>query len=1004
MKKLAFLFLLILLSQTAAFAQKKRPRAPRKNNLAAQNLVKEKEALEAAVAIEDKAERVNALRKFAADFPKSKELNRVSELLVSTLAALADEKMQAGETNDGIELFKQAVNDALPPVSDKLFTGVLSQIPNSLFLRGQTAAAIETAQIVEAKVEGNAVQTLALAGFYLRLENAAEAKRLAEKSLALAPDAPAAYQTLGLAERLNFNLENSVVAYKKALELAPDLIAVKRNLAEMQRAVGKPADAVTLYREILANNETDEAARTGLTLALFDEEKKSEAETEMGKAFEANPNNLLLLVGAAYWYAAHNDGAKAVEMAEHAVAVEPRYTWAHIALARGLIVQKRPLDAEKTLLTARQYGNFPTLEYELAAARMQSGFYREAAEGLAKSFTMKDGAIETNLGGRVSGEAKSFIELLSAERRASIFEPTAADNPENADKLKALLDFYQKVNADPNDETINARADEFIKGDDKMKMHRQLFAAGIMLNKKSNLPKVLELTKAAVGGVENGLNVANPAAAVLADELYDSRQLANARGEIILVPEVSKQTLSNVVRGRIEDLAGWALFQSGKPADAAIRLKRAVSILPAKSSWWRDSQWRLGTVLESDDKLKDALDAYIKSYVNGEPSLVKYSVVQSIYQRVNGNTDGLETKIGAKPASPTAEITVQTETPTEQTTEQTTEPTTAPETKIVEPKSDPEPKAETQKVNDSFSIVTQQFPPSPTVVTKPPTEVAPTETTPTKTETVSAETTPAKIESTPTLEMKIEESRPEEIKTETPKVETPKTEEPKIEEPQPTEIKKEEPAALPMETTPSETKPAEPAPVETKVESTKTEETKTEPAEPKSEPAETKPEPTEIKPEPKTDEPKETPATSNPETAQKSIFETIIITVPKAEIKPVKKPSENGGESRPRVVVAAVEPEPIAPCKILVNQETASIIGDGGILALIAELVGEGVVTDIKAVSSSPADVETAFDSEIGGQTKRALFTVKSISQKRGVFTVIFEMPCGKKEVSVSVR
>jgi tetratricopeptide (TPR) repeat protein len=84
-----------------------------------------------------------------------------------------------------------------------------------------------------------------------------------------------------------------------------------------------------------------------LILALFDAENKTEAEAELAKSLEANPNNLFLLVGAAYWYAAREQGAKAIELAEKAVALEPRYTWARIALARGLIQQKRPFDAEK---------------------------------------------------------------------------------------------------------------------------------------------------------------------------------------------------------------------------------------------------------------------------------------------------------------------------------------------------------------------------------------------------------------------------------------------------------------------------------------------------------------------------------------------------------------------------------------------------------------------------------------------------------------------------------
>jgi hypothetical protein len=98
-------------------------------------------------------------------------------------------------------------------------------------------------------------------------------------------------------------------------------------------------------------------------------------------------------------------GAKAVELAQKAVAVEPRYTWARIALARGLIAQGDPLEAEKQLIAARQYGNFPTLDYEIAAARLAAGFYEEAARELKKNFVIKDDLIETKLGNRVAKQS-----------------------------------------------------------------------------------------------------------------------------------------------------------------------------------------------------------------------------------------------------------------------------------------------------------------------------------------------------------------------------------------------------------------------------------------------------------------------------------------------------------------------------------------------------------------------------------------------------------------------
>ncbi|MBA4185380.1 MAG: hypothetical protein H0X49_15420, partial [Acidobacteria bacterium] len=599
MKNLFVIILLALFSLTA-FAQKPKPTPKTSKKLTSipekpKNLGSEKEEFEKAVALVGADERIAALKKFVEYFPNSEEKTHALELVVIARATLADEKLRAGDAAGGIEIFKLAVREAPKPASDKLLTEVLLLIPNNLFFRGERIAAVEVARLIEEKADGNAKQILALATFYLGMENAAEAKRLADKAVQLEPNLPAAYQTSGIANRLNFGLEESANAYAKALELDANSVVSKRSLAEMKRALGKPLEAVALYREILAKDEADGAARTGLILALFDAENRTEADAEMKVSLAANPKNLLLLVGAAYWYAAHEEMAKAVEFAEKAIAVEPRYTWAHIALARGLLGQKRPLEAEKALLVAKQYGSFPTLDYELASVKLAAGFYREAAEDLQKNFTVKDGLIETKLGGRVAASAENFVKLLSLERRASIFQTVAADNAENAERLKSLLDFSQKLESSTSGETaIASAADEFVKGEDKMKLHRQLFVANRLLDKKSNFPKISELTKAAIGGVDEALNLPNPASAVLADELYDSRKLAIARGEVIIVPEVSRQTLSNILRGRIEDITGWALFQESKTADAVVRLKRAVSILPEKSAWWRASMWRLG--------------------------------------------------------------------------------------------------------------------------------------------------------------------------------------------------------------------------------------------------------------------------------------------------------------------------------------------------------------------------------------------------------------------------
>lgn len=612
----------------------------------------EREEFEKAVALPDAAERIKALQKFVAGFPKSAEKTRALELIVSARAQSADEKLGAGDAAGGIALFKLAVRDAPAPFSDRLFADVILQIPSNLFFRGERSAADETARAIEAKINGNTRHLIGLAAFYLGAENADQAKRLAAKALTLDANLPAAHQTLGLANRMNFNLEEAAAAYQKALALDADSVVSKRSLAEMKRALGQTDEAITLSREILDKNAGDALASNNLILSLFAAGKKAEAEAELQQSLVRNPNNLALLVGAAYSYAARSEAERAVEFGQRAVALEPRYVWGHIALARAYLLQNRFYDAESALLAARLHGNFPTLDYELATVRAAAGFYREAAQQLAQSFVVKNDSVTTKLGGRIEKQAASFTELVAFERRASVFEPLAADDAENARRLKSLLDFYQKldVSGAASDAEISAAADAFLSGDDKMNLHRRLFVADALLEKRKSLvPKAGEMMKTAGADIDRALDIPNASAAVLADELYESRAVAIAKNQLIVVPEIARQTLTNVLRGRIEEISGAALLEAGKTGDAVVRLKRAVSVLPEKSAWWRSSLWLLGAALDADGKSGEALAAYVKSYTSEVVfDAKKRAVIESLYQKVNGNLDGLDAKIGTK--------------------------------------------------------------------------------------------------------------------------------------------------------------------------------------------------------------------------------------------------------------------------------------------------------------------------------------------------------------------
>ncbi|CAN5855002.1 hypothetical protein BH20ACI4_BH20ACI4_34010 [soil metagenome] len=977
MRYSAVLFLILVFSLTT-FAQPPKNSKTKKVKPAAEKVLGEKEQLEKAISETDATVRIAALQKFIENFPNSAEIVRARELIARARAELGEDSLKSGDTAKGIEFFKQAVADAPAPMSEKLFTEVIMLFPANLFFRGERGAAFEVAELIEGKIGGDAKQILGLATFYIAIENASHARRLAQRTIELAPEMPAAYHTLGIANRLGFRLDEAVAAFTKALELDPALLISKRSLAEMKRANGKPEEAIALYREILEKDASDANVKTGLVLSLFESGKLAEAETEMDKLILENVNNLPLLVGAAYFYAAKGDGEKAINLAQKALAIEPRYTWANIALARGLLEQKKPLDAERVLLAARNYGNFPTLDYEIASARLQAGFYREAAEELKKNFEVKDGLLTTYLGNRIGVDAGDFLKLLSLERRAAIFSFEPADTPENAERLKSLLEFSKELNNETADETaISETADRFIKGDDKMKTHRQLFVAGRLLDKKKNLPKVIELTKASVKGVDTALDVPNASAAVMADELYETRTLAISRGEVLIVPEVPRQTLSVILRGRIEELSGWTLYQQDKPAEAVVKLKRAVSVLPEDSNWWRSSMWRLGAALEADGKTNEALENYIKSYKSGGANPAKYLIIESLYQKVNGNSGGLEEKIGTRPESISNTMAKITETVN---TENSTEIPNAENPTQTEPTATPTPEI------------------SPSPEPEPIPEETPLETTP---------------EPVPTPEVTVE-SIPE-----TPTTPTPETEVSTSPTPEENQV---------VETTNNET---ENPPTETEIVPENTTEEETSPENETKLVDETKP-PTEPQPTP-TPTPTKPPAetVAKNETLSKPLFEPIVIDVRKKENQKPKtensseektvpvnteaskppKPAEaepkntNTVSTRPRVIVEdRFKPEEPPKCEIVASQKSVWLVNGGESLGILVGFAGQGEAEKITAVSSSPSDVEVSLEPEIGANSGRAFFILKSISRKKGAFTVTFNSPCGKKEVQVRVR
>src|SRR6185503_2611316 len=387
--------------------------------------------------------RIEMLKEFIATNPKSVAVPHAYELIAAARAILGDQQLQSGDVSGGLELFRLAMAEAPTNMTDRFFAEVMARIPMNLFLRGQREAAIEAAHRAEGLAKLIPNRLVALTQFYLGIEDVFEANRLAELSVQTAPDLAAAHQALGKARHIALRLDDAEAEYARALALDPKSIAAKLALADLKRASGNGEASLALYREVLEADPKSSSARAGLILSLLELGRKPEAEQELSTSLKDTDKarTLPLLVGAAYWFLAHDDAKRGLELAQQAITIEPRYSWAQIGFARALVADGRPLEAEGALRYARQFGRFPTMDYELANVLANVGLYDEAVGELAKTFSLKDGQLETKLAGRVSAKAAGFNELLALERRAAIFQNKTVDSDANAKVMHGLLAF-----------------------------------------------------------------------------------------------------------------------------------------------------------------------------------------------------------------------------------------------------------------------------------------------------------------------------------------------------------------------------------------------------------------------------------------------------------------------------------------------------------------------------------------------------------------------------------
>ena len=80
------------------------------------------------------------------------------------------------------------------------------------------------------------------------------------------------------------------------------------------------------------------------------------------------------------------------------------------------------------------------------------------------------------------------------------------------------------------------------------------------------------------------------------------------------------------------------------------------------------------------------------------------------------------------------------------------------------------------------------------------------------------------------------------------------------------------------------------------------------------------------------------------------------------------------------------------------------LLNGGGIASVLVGVDEAGDLKAVRAISSSPDDVGVEIDRDMNTVQGRRLYLIRSLSEKTGMFQVTFQLPCGRKEISVTVR
>ncbi len=622
-------------------------------------------SIDSALAITDPAARIAALQRFLEPNNSREQIQTAREGIVTSYAQLADGALGESSVERAMENFRQAITMMPDRVTDRFFEETVSRIPFALSLRGYRNEAIEIARVLEERFAKDPPRLASIGEFYMTIEAAGDAIHALEMAAKISGEDARLRRLLGSAYRMGLRLDDAIAEFQLAVSFDAKDKRAYYELANLYRAQGAYADAIKLYRKQLEIEPKHTSSYKGLALAYLAQGNEDQMTAALNQArdlrgsAEEVTGDIYLQTQLSFYYLAKKKLKEARQAAEAALRVEPRYSWARIAAAEVDLASGKYFEAERNLIAARSYAGFPTLFFTLGKVYLVVEDFDSALEQFSKAFTYSpQKQFTTRLGGVYDAQADNLKELLAREHQAAIFLAEPPTSEEIFRIIESLVRFNIRVratkismnspsaggkdaakNGGPSVETwreqmvaLDQAAMDFVEAENSRRSFRMLHIAGQL----------------AQSGVATGLAVE------LAEQAFGLAEAATELdGSLREYPNYNRDGRLAIFRGRALSAKGWALFKAGKNQEAVAALTESVKSygsLPES----RRALWRLATVKETQGELKEALEFYIAGYeppASGSEIDFNRGLIESLYRKVNGSLEGLNSRLGLPEAS-----------------------------------------------------------------------------------------------------------------------------------------------------------------------------------------------------------------------------------------------------------------------------------------------------------------------------------------------------------------